>query len=180
MYRDCQVAHRPQHKKACKKRAAELHEDALFKEPPPREDCPICMLLLPIAPEESSFKSCCGKTICNGCIYGMIMEEAKRGEKKEEWGMCAFCRTLRPSSDEEEVERIQRLMDNGNATAFYNFAAYHDDGSNGMPQDMAKANELYLKAGELGCASGYYNLGCSYQYGGNGVEEDKEMAKYYW
>ena len=37
--RECQIAHRAQHKKACKKRAAflaaELHDEALFKEPPP-------------------------------------------------------------------------------------------------------------------------------------------------
>ena len=45
--RDCQIAHRPQHKKACKKRAAELYDEALFKQPPPPEDCPICMLPLP-------------------------------------------------------------------------------------------------------------------------------------
>ena len=30
--------------------------------------------------------------------------------------------------------------------------------SRGLPQDEQKANELWLKAGELGCASGYYNL----------------------
>jgi hypothetical protein len=45
--RDCQIAHRPQHKKACTKRAAELHEELLFKQPPKREDCPICFLMLP-------------------------------------------------------------------------------------------------------------------------------------
>ena len=28
--RDCQIAHRPQHKKECKKRAAELHDMKLF------------------------------------------------------------------------------------------------------------------------------------------------------
>ena len=28
--RDCQAAHRPQHKKECKRRAAELHEEALM------------------------------------------------------------------------------------------------------------------------------------------------------
>ena len=32
--RDCQKAHRPQHKKECRKRAAELHDEALFKQPP--------------------------------------------------------------------------------------------------------------------------------------------------
>ena len=53
--RNCQIAHRPQHKKACKKRAAELHEEALFKEPPPPEDCPICFLPLPFENNERTF-----------------------------------------------------------------------------------------------------------------------------
>ena len=34
--RECQVAHRPQHKKVCRKRAAELHDEKLFKQPPPQ------------------------------------------------------------------------------------------------------------------------------------------------
>jgi len=71
----CQKAHRPMHKKECKKRAAELHDEALFKQPPPRGECPICMLPLPIFGEGGvstvTYQSCCGKTICNGCIYGM-------------------------------------------------------------------------------------------------------------
>ena len=86
--RDCQIAHRPQHKKACKKRAAELHDEMLFSEPPPREDCPICMLSLPLDAAQVHFKSCCGKLICNGCIYTMIMEEVRKGKKKGEMG-CA-------------------------------------------------------------------------------------------
>ena len=43
--RDCQVAHRKQHKRECKKRAAELHDEQLFKQPPPPEDCPIAFYL---------------------------------------------------------------------------------------------------------------------------------------
>ena len=39
----CQKAHRPQHKRACKIRAAELHDEQLFKEVAEREECPICM-----------------------------------------------------------------------------------------------------------------------------------------
>jgi len=46
--RECQIAHRPQHKKECKKKAKELHDEKLFKQPPPLEDCPICMIRLPI------------------------------------------------------------------------------------------------------------------------------------
>jgi len=33
--RDCQATHRPHHKKACKKRAAELYDEKLFKEVEP-------------------------------------------------------------------------------------------------------------------------------------------------
>ena len=85
--RDCQIAHRPQHKKACKKRAAELHDEALFKQPPSNEDCPICMLRLPSLSSGYRYKSCCGKIICNGCIYAVAMRDREaliRGEKKQE------------------------------------------------------------------------------------------------
>ena len=36
-----QKNHWTKHKKECKRRAAELHDEALFKVPPPKEDCPI-------------------------------------------------------------------------------------------------------------------------------------------
>jgi len=52
-------------------------------------------------------------------------------------------------------------------------------GGYGMPQDRVKANELYLKAGELGSSSGYFNLGIAY-HEGNGVEVDMKKAKHYW
>jgi hypothetical protein len=177
--RDCQIAHRPQHKKECKKRAAELHDEALFKDPPSREDCPICFLPLPVDAAETLFKVCCGKTICIGCIHVMTVEDIKKGKKKEEIDICAFCRTLRPSSDEEYIERLAKLMDNGNAGAFYQLAGHYASGSSGMPQNRAKANELWLKAGELGCAEAYSRLGYSY-VNGMGVEADKKKAKHYW
>jgi hypothetical protein len=43
----CQKNHWATHKKDCKRRAAELRDEALFKEPPPKEDCPICFLSMP-------------------------------------------------------------------------------------------------------------------------------------
>ena len=48
----------------------------------------------------------------------------------------------------------------------------------GLLQNWAKANELYLKAGELGCANSYYKLGLSYDYG-YGVAVDEKKAKHY-
>ena len=101
--RDCQIAHRPQHKKACKKRAAELYDEALFRKQPPREDCPICMLPLPLDLDQSLFKSCCGKLICDGCNVSMMKEGIRKGKKNEELDMCAFCRTTSASSVKEEI-----------------------------------------------------------------------------
>ena len=178
----CKKKHRHKHKANCNeivKHAAELYDEALFKEPPPPEDCPICMLPLPLDMEEQSFKSCCGKTICQGCIYAMAMEEIRRGKKKEELGMCAFCRTPTHSSNEEGIERIRKLMDNGNEDAYHQLACYYTDGIRGVPQDRAKANELLLKAGELGCAEANSRLGYSYDTGA-GVERNEKKAKHFY
>ena len=67
--RDCQQAHRPQHKRECKKRAAELHDEKLFKQPPPKEDCPICFIRLPMLKTGCRYMTCCGKDICSGCAH---------------------------------------------------------------------------------------------------------------
>ena len=44
----CKKTHRSKHKKQCERRVAEMHDEALFNEPPPQDgDCPICFLQLP-------------------------------------------------------------------------------------------------------------------------------------
>ena len=93
--------------------------------------------------------------------------------------ICAFCRMPPPTSEEEEIERTKKLMKSGSGDAFNQLANYYDEGIVGMPQDRRKANELYLKAGELGCAEGYYNLAVFYKYG-MGVAVNEKKAIYYW
>jgi hypothetical protein len=48
-YRDAtgQRKHWATHKIECKRRAAELHDEALFNDPPAKEDCQICFLPMP-------------------------------------------------------------------------------------------------------------------------------------
>ena len=69
----CKKKHRKTHKKKCEIRAAELHEEALFKEHLPPEECPVCFLPLPHEQVYTTFKSCCGKLICNGCTHAMAI-----------------------------------------------------------------------------------------------------------
>ena len=169
--RDCQIAHRKQHKKACKKRAAEIYDEKLFKEVEP-EECPICMLPLPIESEESTFESCCGKRICNGCIFAIVKSEG--GAR-----LCPYCRTPPPSSDEEYLKRLNKLIDNGNGGACFLLAGHYANGKKGLPRDTQKVIELNLKAGELGCAEGYFNLGVMHR-DGRGVEVDEKKANHYY
>ena len=95
----CKKKHRSKHKKACERRVAELHDEELFKEHPPPEDCPICCLPLPLDAEQTTFKTCCGKLICVGCIYAMDEEAQGRGKI----GLCAFCRKPASSSNEDDI-----------------------------------------------------------------------------
>ena len=70
--RECQIAHRPKHKKECRKRAAELHDEKLFKQPPPGNgECLICFLRLPLVNAGRRYQICCGKTIVAGVIIIM-------------------------------------------------------------------------------------------------------------
>jgi len=104
--RDCQIAHRPHHKKACKKRAKEIHEEKLFEQPPPMEDCPICMQRLPSLLTGKVYMNCCGKVICSGCIHAV----QSRVTKKEE-DICPFCRSPAPSSDKEYSKRFDKHVE---------------------------------------------------------------------
>jgi hypothetical protein len=163
----CKKKHKSKHKKKCEKRAAELFDEALFKEHP-GEECLICMLPLSVYDTHTgiTFHSCCGKEIMR-----------KTGGKNME--LCPFCKTPNTMSEEEHIKRLNKLMKKGNAGAFNLIAGYYAQGILGMSQDQAKANELWLKAGELGCAEAYYNLGCSYEEG-TGVESDMKKAMHYY
>ena len=172
MVKYCNAAckkHRTKHKKKCDRRVAELHDEKLFKEVE-REECPICLQILPIG-NEHMFKSCCGKVICNGCRFAMQMSEGK--------DLCSFCRTPPPDTDEEEIKQLKKQMDKGNGDAFCTLGGCYANGRLGLTQDWNKANELWLKAGELGCSSGYNNLGNSYRLG-RGEERDMKKAVYYY
>ena len=75
----CQKDHRKQHKRACKKRAAELRDKLLFKQPESTHlgDCPICCIPLSLDMKKSTMYSCCSKFVCDGCVDANKRERPK-------------------------------------------------------------------------------------------------------
>eukprot|EP00984_Skeletonema_dohrnii_P009890 scaffold3803_cov95-Skeletonema_dohrnii-CCMP3373.AAC.2 len=73
----CQKNHRPQHKKECTKRVADLRDKILFKQPERSHhgDCPICMLPFQLDAMKASVTTCCSKKICIGCNYAYCFKK---------------------------------------------------------------------------------------------------------
>ncbi|EJK69745.1 hypothetical protein THAOC_08966 [Thalassiosira oceanica] len=166
---DCQRAHRKQHKKACKQRAAELKDEQLYKgrERPEGDFCPICTLPIPIPMgDNSSFNPCCMKRICNGCS----LAASKRGMDG-----CVFCRTPFANNNADLLAMIRARVKKKDPEAMNHLGEKHWGGGLGLQKDSRKAVELYAKAAELGSIHALFNLGNAYE-NGDGVQQDTVKA----
>lgn len=92
-----------------------------------REECPICMIPLPIDEDLGCvFYACCGKMICNGCIHAQTMNDRKSrvpNHKKK----CAFCCKISPKNDIKQLKKLMK-RDN-NPMAFCCMAALYKTGA---------------------------------------------------
>ena len=171
---DCQKAHRKQHKKACKQRAAELQDEQLYNqghERPEGDFCSICTLpiLLPLC-DHSVLNCCCMKKICNGCNVAA---------KKRGMDDCPFCRTPYPDNDADRLAMIQARVEKKDPEAICHLGGKYYYGGLGLQKDMRKASKLFTEAAELGSIEALAHLGDSYRLG-NGVQQDEAKgAEYY-
>ena len=193
---NCQKNHWPKHKKECKLHAAKLCDEALFKDPPAKEDCPICFLPMPAkliccmslspatitsvpiydfveANEElanmstETYYSCCGKSICEGCVFSF--------HKSGNIGICAFCKGVNDKTDEERVDELMKRVEANDAGAIYLLGNNCYQGQLGLNQDRGKALELWTRAAKLGSSQAHCNLGYEYREGG-----DSKKSKFHY
>jgi len=162
----CQKDHRPKHKNECKKRAAELRDKILFKQPESTHmgDCPICCLPLSHDPQKSALKVCCCTVICIGCEYANKRREFEgKFEHK-----CPFCRHPGPKTHEEAEVNLMRRIEVNDPSALYQMGTSRRNEGN-----YKSASEYLSKAAELGDATAHYNLSVMYREG-EGVEKDEK------
>jgi len=184
----CQRNHWPKHKKTCKQRAAELRDEALFKDPPAKEDCLICFIPMPIkliccaslppatissvpiadlafANEELAEKdmqpyySCCGKSICQGCVHSFY--------KSGNIDKCPFCNAEVNISTGRKVEEMMKRVAANDPTSIFMLGNYYLDGIGGLHQDAEKAKEHWTQAAKFGSNKAHFALGRFYEEGGD-------------
>jgi len=162
----CQKEHRPQHKRACKKRAAELRDEILFKQPESSDlgDCPICFLPLAVDNDTSTIMACCSKKICNGCAYANREHELE-GKLEER---CPFCRYPVPDTEDEGLKNHMKRVEANDPVAMCQMGwKFFIDG------DYKSSFLYWTKAARLGNAESHYQLSRLYREG-EGVEKDKK------
>ena len=167
----CQKKHWKKHKKECKKRAAELHDELLFKQPERScyGDCPICCLPLPLDIEKATMMPCCGKLICIGCDCANQKREVEgRIERK-----CAFCRHLRPKSVDEAEKILMKRVEANDPVALRRVGSLRRDEG-----DYKGAIKYWTKAAKLGDVLAHYQLAWLYAHG-EGVEKDEKKEVYH-
>ena len=167
----CQKSHQSQHKRACKKRAAELRDEILFKQPESSHlgDCPICCLPVPLDRKKSVSFSCCSKSICLGCMYANAALECSEKRIPK----CPFCRHLCGQS-KEKIERRRKERFEANDP----FALREAGRTHFYDGDHKRAFEYWTKAAKLGDAKSHYQLSELYT-DGLGVERNKKKVIYH-
>jgi len=162
----------------------EISDEELFKEPPAKEDCPICLLPIPFANGfcnvYTAYQACCGQTLCMGCNLAAL-EGAFKGDLKH---LCAFCRTPAALSNEEHIQRCWKRVELNDPKAMTCLGGRYKEGIGGLPQDNEKALELFHRAAELGSCIAHNFLHSLYFNGivvaGKVVlEQDEKMSQYH-
>ena len=162
---ECQKDHESEHDGECKKRAAELRDELLFKQPERiyREDCPICLIPLPINNKKTVMFDCCSKIVCNGCDHANWM---RNNELRRLQHSCPFCRVVFPETDEETDKQRAKRVEANDPVAIRREGKYQCNKG-----DYQRAFDFFTRAADLGDVDAHCSLSNLY-HKGKGVEKD--------
>jgi hypothetical protein len=193
--KECQNKHWKEHKKECRpiKKVLEERGGKLnigtevdigpLEKLPPREECPICMRLLPLNAELQTASECCGKTLCKGCDHQHQMKSrenaAERGQRPTP-PTCPFCRDPMPESDEGTLVLLRKRAEQKDPNALRNIAMDYGHGNRGLPVDQAKCIDLLRQSAGLGHPGAQFNLGYYHYTGTMGLERNREKGLQYY
>ena len=173
---ECQRNHRAEHKRECKRRAAELKDELLFKQPESTHlgDCPICLLpILPIDTPQSKTRlctyHCCSNVVCNGCVRANNLREIEARLSPT----CPFCRHSLPRTDEEIFQLGMKRVEANDPFALCNVGTDHFERG-----DFTTAFKFWKKAAGLGNIQAHYLLSNVYD-NGEGVEQNMRKYEYH-
>ncbi|EJK55673.1 hypothetical protein THAOC_24568 [Thalassiosira oceanica] len=139
---------------------------------PEGHTCPLCCLPIALPLENHSFlKTCCMKTVCNGCLLALCQHGM--------WETCPFCRTPTQFSDAAALPLVQKRVDARDPKATEYLAQAYYNGSYGLEKDVPRAIELWTEAARLGDLDAHCILGIIY-CDGEAVEEDVARSVRHW
>ena len=161
-----------------------MSDPELWRPHPPNEDCPVCLVPLPLPQADNlSYWPCCGKIICSACekehFRARHISNTKRQEKElpKLLPACPFCREpIKALNDPKVISEMQERMLKGDADAASFLAEMYLCGDFLLPQDEIKAMKLYHVAADLGSARANFTLSYSYNDGTRGVMVDLKKA----
>jgi TPR repeat protein len=114
------------------------------------------------------YYSCCGKTICRGCIHSFNTSGYIDN--------CPYCNSDRSTkTNEETFQEMMKRVEVNDAASINVLASFYHHGQLGLQQDRTKAMRLMTKAAELGSSQAHFYLGNEYGQGG-----DIKKAKFHF
>lgn len=145
----------------------------LFAEPPPAEDCPICMHPFPCENQKQVYMDCCGQMICWGCI--------KRHEKSS---TCPFCRLPKSKSASGWWSQLKKRMQCNDARAFhqaYSHSSLHSCVQEEKGIEFSQISDSFAllclcRAAELGLSCSIFDLFVMHGKGNDLIEKDQGKA----
>lgn len=135
----------------------DISDEELFQNPPPKEECSICLLPILFMPSHGPvYQPCCGKSLCYGCMMAADLEVQKGNANMR---CCPFCRTSSVmTSALDFIDRCEKRMALDDPHAYQMVGGAYFQGTYGLSRDKKKAFELFSKAANLGLAESHAYL----------------------